>query len=48
MMVYNLEIDAEHVYHVGDNGLLVHNDCPELHRMGTSRERMVGSSRPGA
>ena len=27
VMVYNLEIDAEHVYHVGENGLLVHNSC---------------------
>ncbi len=23
--VFNLEIDAEHVYHVGDGGVLVHN-----------------------
>ena len=27
VMVYNLEIDAEHVYHVGQNGLLIHNAC---------------------
>lgn len=26
--VYNLEVDAEHVYHVAGSGLLVHNDCP--------------------
>lgn len=25
--VFNLEIDAEHVYHVGTSGVLVHNDC---------------------
>ena len=25
--VYNLEVDGEHVYHVGLNGLLVHNMC---------------------
>jgi hypothetical protein len=30
VMVYNLEIDAEHVFHVGEDGLLVHNSCPEL------------------
>lgn len=28
VMVYNLEIDSEHVYHVGKLGLLVHNECP--------------------
>jgi Pretoxin HINT domain len=27
VMVYNLEVDAEHVYHVTPNGLLVHNNC---------------------
>lgn len=25
--VYNLEVDGEHVYHVGLNGVLVHNSC---------------------
>jgi CubicO group peptidase (beta-lactamase class C family) len=25
---YNLEIDGQHVYHVGYDGLLVHNSCP--------------------
>ncbi len=25
--VYNLEVDGEHVYHVGLNGVLVHNTC---------------------
>jgi hypothetical protein len=25
--VYNLEVDGQHVYHVGNDGLLVHNDC---------------------
>jgi hypothetical protein len=25
---YNLEIDGQHVYHVGHDGLLVHNSCP--------------------
>lgn len=26
-LVYNLEVDAEHVYHVAATGLLVHNQC---------------------
>ncbi len=26
-LVFNLEVDAEHVYAVAGNGLLVHNDC---------------------
>ncbi len=26
-LVYNLEVDAEHVYHVATTGLLVHNEC---------------------
>lgn len=25
--VYNLEIWGEHVYHVGESGVLVHNSC---------------------
>jgi hypothetical protein len=25
--VYNLEVEFEHVYHVGDDGILVHNAC---------------------
>ena len=25
--VYNFEVDAEHVYHVGSSGVLVHNTC---------------------
>ncbi|MEP3478185.1 MAG: polymorphic toxin-type HINT domain-containing protein [Fuerstiella sp.] len=28
-MVFNLEVDAEHVYAVAGNGLLVHNDCDD-------------------
>jgi hypothetical protein len=27
-MVFNLEVDAQHVYHVAGSGLLVHNVCP--------------------
>jgi len=26
--VYNLEVNREHVYYVGESGLLVHNTCP--------------------
>ena len=26
-MVFNLEVDGQHVYSVAGNGLLVHNDC---------------------
>jgi hypothetical protein len=29
--VYNLEVQCDHVYHVGKNGLLVHNTCIHLH-----------------
>ena len=28
-LVFNLEVDAEHVYSVAGNGLLVHNDCDD-------------------
>ncbi len=31
--VYNLEVDAEHVYHVGAGGVLVHNTYPLLQDM---------------
>ncbi|APZ94504.1 polymorphic toxin-type HINT domain-containing protein [Fuerstiella marisgermanici] len=31
-MVFNLEVDGEHVYSVASNGLLVHNDCVDLFR----------------
>ena len=29
-VVYNLEVDGEHVYHVADRGLLIHNSCPSF------------------
>jgi hypothetical protein len=29
--VYNLEVQGEHVYEVGPNGVLVHNTCPGYH-----------------
>lgn len=28
--VYNLEVDVEHVYYVGQAGVLVHNSCPPI------------------
>ena len=33
--VYNLEVDVDHVYHVGAGGVLVHNECTSgpLHHM---------------
>lgn len=30
-VVYNLEIDGQHVYHVGSGGVLVHNSCGNPH-----------------
>jgi rhodanese-related sulfurtransferase len=40
--VYNLEVDAEHVYHVGAGGVLVHNTYPTVtvigERMGRVKE----------
>ena len=36
--VYNLEVDGEHVFHVGDGTLLVHNDC--------SIDTQIGMSKP--
>ena len=30
-MVFNLEVDGQHVYHVASSGLLVHNSCPMYH-----------------
>jgi hypothetical protein len=29
VMVFNLEVDGQHVFHVGQVGLLVHNTCPD-------------------
>jgi hypothetical protein len=29
--VYNIEVDCEHVYQVGDAGILVHNTCAGYH-----------------
>lgn len=35
-MVFNLEVDGQHVYHVASSGLLVHNDCPAALPLGAS------------
>lgn len=41
-IVYNLEVDAEHVYHVGANGLLVHNSCGDkLYRYMSETEAQI-------
>ena len=29
--VYNIEVDGEHVFYVGEDGVLVHNECAGLH-----------------
>jgi hypothetical protein len=29
--VYNIEVDGEHVFYVGDDGVLVHNECAGRH-----------------
>ena len=47
-LTYNLEIDGEHVYHVAESGLLVHNACPGesaselMRRLGQEGEQLLG------
>ncbi len=41
--VYNIEVDCEHVYQVGDAGILVHNTCAGDHHM---VPRSLGSTTP--
>jgi len=41
--VYNLEVDVEHVYEVGQNGILVHNTCAGDHHM---VPKSMGSTTP--
>ncbi|PHQ33165.1 polymorphic toxin-type HINT domain-containing protein [Rhodopirellula bahusiensis] len=41
--VYNVEVDCEHVYRVGDAGILVHNTCAGDHHM---VPKSLGSSTP--
>ena len=50
--VYNLEVDGQHVYHVGIAGLLVHNSCISSHGYGiinrdTGEIYKIGISRRG-
>ncbi len=37
-VVYNLEVDAEHVYRVGEDGVLVHNHCVYMSRVNGEAE----------
>jgi hypothetical protein len=45
MVVYNLEVDAEHVYRVGKDGVLVHNTCPS-DSLGRNLSKAGYGSRP--
>ncbi len=35
--VYNIEVDGEHVFYVGEDGVLVHNTCPPNGYFGSTR-----------
>jgi hypothetical protein len=39
--VFNLEVDGEHVYHVGLNGVLVHNTCTKINGTWRIDEQIV-------
>ena len=41
--VYNIEVHGEHVYQVGELGLVVHNSCPAFHHFAP---RAFGSNVP--
>jgi hypothetical protein len=41
--VYNIEVDGEHVFYVGEDGVLVHNECAGLHHFVS---RYLGSKVP--
>ncbi|MDR2492367.1 MAG: HINT domain-containing protein, partial [Coriobacteriales bacterium] len=41
--VYNIEVADWHTYHVGQSGILVHNDCVENKAAGLRREAKVAS-----
>jgi hypothetical protein len=41
--VYNIEVDGEHVFYVGNDGVLVHNECAGLHHLVA---RYLGSKVP--
>jgi hypothetical protein len=46
--VYNLEVDGEHVYHVAESGVLVHNTCivpdPRRHANDIHRDHIVAET----
>ena len=48
--VYNLEVDAEHVYQVAAGGLLVHNSCPISMKMnaGAIQNGLTGQPSAGS
>lgn len=41
--VYNIEVNGEHVFYVGEDGVLVHNECAGLHHLVA---RYLGSKVP--
>ena len=43
--VYNLEVDGEHVYHVGLHGVLVHNTCKVIYDANVGRYRDTATGR---
>ncbi len=43
--VYNIEVDAEHVYYVGQSGVLVHNTCGPHNRVRWVDENAAMSKR---
>ncbi len=45
--VYNLEVNAEHVYQVGQSGLLVHNDCGDIAVIGNQADTAVAKNWAG-
>ncbi len=42
--VYNLEVDVDHVYHVGTGGVLVHNSCWKTARSNHWKDEAAGNS----
>ena len=39
--VYNIEVDGEHVFYVGEDGVLVHNSCGDV-LLGQTMDRVIG------
>ncbi|MCX7399328.1 MAG: polymorphic toxin-type HINT domain-containing protein [Planctomycetales bacterium] len=46
--VYNIEVDGEHVFYVGEDGVLVHNTCPPNGYFGSTRFGQFAHSGFGA